>query len=187
MSNPNFEKHRKPVLPQVVGELGCRPGSRLCAEHQPQQGWRENEPSILQRLAFSTVALHRDAPSQTESLLISPDAGEQPAGCFCAESVEIAQRMTRQLRTQHAQGSRSLCSSNRALLSKWSIPPSACLAKACLCLSPSLCPGCALTWYHLIREIGLLASSSGNDAAHSLALQAPCDPLYSREMFIIEV
>ncbi len=27
------------VHPQVVGEIGCRPGARLCAQHQPQQVW----------------------------------------------------------------------------------------------------------------------------------------------------
>ncbi len=37
----------------------------MCAQHQPQQVWSENEPAILLRLAFSTIALHRqlvDAP-----------------------------------------------------------------------------------------------------------------------------
>ena len=54
-----------PVHPQVDGEFGWQPGARLCAKHQPQQVWRDSESEMLLRLAFSTVALHRqlaDAP-----------------------------------------------------------------------------------------------------------------------------
>ncbi len=43
--------------PQVDGEFGWQRGARLCAKHQPQQVWRDSEPEMLLRLAFSTVAL----------------------------------------------------------------------------------------------------------------------------------
>ena len=57
---------------EVVGEFGWQPGARLCAKHQPQQVRRGCEPEILLRLAFSTVALHRqrvDAPGRPRAVL----------------------------------------------------------------------------------------------------------------------
>ncbi len=76
-----------PVHPQVAGEFGWQPGARLCAKHQPQQVRRGCEPEILLRLAFSTVAPHRQ-------LADAPGPGwRRDARLFCGLGLVTVNRM----------------------------------------------------------------------------------------------